>query len=570
MVGDMQEPSPARPGAAMDGRRDRNNDDPFRRYATRFGRPVNEVPDALRNSGSTPRDIARTLNLPAAAVEGPASFFADFAAPRGSRHVRVCTAAACFAATGGTHVSEVEEALGVQSGTCSGDGSVSLQAVRCLGYCFSGPAALDGVVPHAGPGLAAQLRGSVPPEAPPIPVASDARVPVVTAGLLGASPPWSVWPGVAAAAAPGDVLAEVDAAQLRGRGGAGFRAAAKWRAALEHPAPRVVVANGDEGDPGSYADRLLMEQDPHRVLEGLALACFAVGAATGIVFVRSEYPHAAARLREAVAEARSAGHLGPDAAGSGSSLEFHVAEGAGSYVSGEETALLNGLEGLRGTVRPRPPFPTARGLGGRPTVVNNVETLSAVPWIVQHGGAAYAALGTDDESGTVLACLSERFLRPGAYEVEIGTPVRRIVEVLGGGLRDGRILRALQIGGPLGGFLGPGDLDLPLSNAALATRGAALGHAGIVAFDDRVTGGQVLENLWQFAAEESCGQCSPCRVGAWRGRALAALPDGAAVEHERREVLGTMAAGSLCAFGRRVPAAVRSLARVYGLAGWPE
>jgi NADH-quinone oxidoreductase subunit F len=332
----------------------------------------------------------------------------------------------------------------------------------------------------------------------------------------------------------------------------------------------VVVANGDEGDPGSYADRLLMEQDPHRVLEGLALACFAVRAATGIVFVRSEYPHAAARLRDALGEAYTAGHLGPDAAGSGFGLDIHVAEGAGSYVSGEETALLNGLEGLRGVVRPRPPFPTEHGLHGRPTVVNNVETLSAVPWIVQNGGPAYAALGTPDEAGTVLACLSERFLRPGAYEVEIGTPVRRIVEDLGGGLRGGATLRAVQIGGPLGGFLGPGDLDVPLSEAALAGHGAALGHAGIIAFDDSLSGGQVLRNLWDFAEAESCGQCSPCRVGTWRGRALSERPDDPGIGLERGEVLRTMAAGSLCTFGRRVPAAVRSLARVYGLAGWPS
>ena len=431
-----------------------------------------------------------------------------------------------------------------------------IQAVRCLGYCFCGPAALDGEDACAGADLAAQLQGTSPRKAPPIPVYSDSAVPVVTAGLLGASTPWSVWPGVVAAGTPEDVLSQVESARLKGRGGAGFRVAAKWRAALEHPAPRVVVANGDEGDPGSFADRLLMEQDPHRVLEGLALACFAVRAETGVVFVRSEYPHAVARLQEALLEARAAGHLGPDAGGSGFSLEIHVAEGAGSYVSGEETALLNGLEGLRGVVRPRPPFPTARGLHGRPTVVNNVETLSAVPWIVQHGGAAYAAMGTADEAGTVVACLSERFLRPGAYEVEIGTPVRRIVEDLGGGLRDGATIRALQIGGPLGGFLGPADLDVPLSDAALTSRGAALGHAGIVAFDDRLSGEQVLRNLWDFAAAESCGQCSPCRVGTWRGRALSERPDGPDIRRERGEVLRTMAAGSLCAFGRRVPAAV--------------
>lgn len=564
----MHEPGEGRPHPLSEGHAERGNDDPFLRYAARFDRPIGDLRNMLRHPGAEATAVAGALGLPAAAVQGPASFFSDFSAPRGARHVRVCTAAACFASTAGAHVAEVEAALGVETGRRTADGSVSIQAVRCLGYCFAGPAALDGDQARAGADLAAQLRGEAAPKAPPIPVHNDSPVPVVTAGLLGTARPWSVWPGVVASAAPEDILGQVESARLRGRGGAGFSAAAKWRAALEHPAPRVVVANGDEGDPGSYADRLLMEQDPHRVLEGLALACFAVRAVTGIVFVRSEYPRAAARLREALLEAHTAGYLGPDAGGKGFSLEIQVVEGAGSYVSGEETALLNGLEGLRGVVRPRPPFPTGRGLHGRPTVVNNVETLSALPWIVQHGGAAYAALGTADEAGTVLVCLSERFRRPGAYEVEIGSPLRRIVEELGGGLRDGATLRSLQIGGPLGGFVGPDDLDVPLSDAALSRRGAALGHAGMVAFDDRLSGLQVLRNLWDFAAAESCGQCSPCRVGTWRGRALSERPDDPDIRRDRGELLRTMAVGSLCAFGRRVPAAVRSLARVYGLDGW--
>lgn len=568
IVGGMHEPHLESSDAVAGRRPGRNNDDPFLRYAGRFDRPIADVRDRLRASGAVPAEVARSLGLPAAAVEGPASFFADFSAPRGRRHIRVCGAAACFAATGGGHVAEVGAALGVEAGSRSADGAVSVQEVRCLGYCFAGPAALDGAEACAGADLAAQLQGLSPRHAPPIPVHSVGQVPVVTAGLLGASQPWSVWPDVVASGTSGDVLRQVESARLRGRGGAGFRAGAKWRAALVHPAPRVVVANGAEGDPGSYADRLLMERDPHRVLEGLALACFAIRAEAGVVFVRSEYPHAFARMQEAAVEAREAGHLGTDIRGSGFTLEIDVVEGAGSYVSGEESALLNGLEGLRGVVRPRPPYPTERGLHGRPTVVNNVETLAAIPWIIQHGGPAYAAMGTADEAGTVVACLSERFLRPGTYEVEIGTPLRVLVEDLGGGLRDGAVLRALQIGGPLGGFLGPEDLDIPFSDAGLSGHGAALGHAGIVAFDDRLTGRDVLRNLWDFAAAESCGQCSPCRVGAWRGRALSDLPDGPDVRGERAQVLRSMAAGSLCAFGRRVPAAVRSLARVYGLAGW--
>ena len=318
----MHEPWEGRSKSVSEGHAERTNDDPFLRYAARFDRPIGDVRNMLRSSGAEPTAIARALGLPAAAVQGPASFFSDFSAQRGARHVRVCTAAACYAATAGAHVAEVEAALGVETGRRTADGSVSIQAVRCLGYCFAGPAALDGDQACAGADLAAQLRGESAPKAPPIPVHNDSPFPVVTAGLLGTAKPWSVWPGVVASAAPGDILVQVASARLRGRGGAGFSSAAKWRAALEHPGPRVVVANGDEGDPGSYADRLLMEQDPHRVLEGLALACFAVRATTGIVFVRSEYPRAAARLREALLEAHTAGFLGQEAGGEGFSLEI--------------------------------------------------------------------------------------------------------------------------------------------------------------------------------------------------------------------------------------------------------
>ncbi|MFJ9012691.1 NADH-ubiquinone oxidoreductase-F iron-sulfur binding region domain-containing protein [Streptomyces canus] len=240
-------------------------------------------------------------------------------------------------------------------------------------------------------------------------------------------------------------------------------------------------------------------------------------------------------------------------------------EGAGSYVAGEETALIASLEGDRGCARPRPPYPTQRGLWDAPTVVNNVETLAAVPWIVSRGGAAYARRGSRGETGTKLVCLSERFARPG---VELGTPLLRIVTELGGGLKDGSELAALQVGGPLGGFLGPDALDVPLTTADLAAGGAALGHAGLVAFDWRVAPEEVLRHIWQFAAAESCGACSPCRVGSRRGLELASAdtPPGPGWERLGR----VLAEASLCAFGRRIPPAVRSLAHAYGdrLAGW--
>ncbi|MFF5958366.1 NAD(P)H-dependent oxidoreductase subunit E [Streptomyces luteogriseus] len=549
--------------------------DAFRALADRHGRPGDRLIASLAEAGAGTADgpeswaptVAAHVGLPAAAALGPASYYADLATPHSRRHVRVCAATACFAAQSGRHLTDVEDALGVVAGTASPEGDVSVQAVRCLGYCYAGPAALNGGTPCTGPTLADQLTGREPPSAPGIPAADDTGDPVLLGGVLSGEPAWQVWPTAVTTSTPDEVLGEVAASKLQGRGGAGFRVAAKWEAAGRAPGT-VVVANGDEGDPGSYADRLLMEADPARVLEGLALACFACGARQGVVLVRSEYPAALARIREAVGRAYADGHLGPSVHGTATALDIRLVEGAGSYVAGEETALIAGLEGGRGYARPRPPYPTERGLWDAPTVVNNVETLAAVPWIVRRGGEAYARRGTPAETGTKLVCLSERFARPGCYEVEIGTPVLRIVTELGGGLKDGAELAALQVGGPLGGFLAADGLDVPLSEAGLSARGAALGHAGLVAFDRRVAPQDVLRHVWEFAAAESCGACSPCRVGSRRGleMASAGTPPGRGWERLSR----VLAEASLCAFGRRIPPAVQSLARVYGdrLTGW--
>ncbi|MFJ2924093.1 NAD(P)H-dependent oxidoreductase subunit E [Streptomyces massasporeus] len=548
--------------------------DAFRALADRRGRPgdrlIESLAEARAGTANAPEAwapaVATRAGLAAAAALGPASYYADLATPHGRRHVRVCAATACFAARAGRHLADVEDALGAGPGMVSPDGDVSVQEVRCLGYCYAGPAALDGDTPCTGPTLVSQLTGREPPSAPAIPASDDTGDPVLLTGVLSGEPSWQVWPA-AVTGAPDEVLREVAASGLRGRGGAGFRVAAKWEAAGRAPGT-VVVANGDEGDPGSYADRLLMETDPARVLEGLALACFTCGAREGVVLVRSEYPAALARMREAVGRAYADGHLGPSVHGTATALDIRLVEGAGSYVAGEETALVAGLEGGRGCARPRPPYPTERGLWDAPTVVNNVETLAAVPWIVRRGGAAYARRGTPAEPGTKLVCLSERFARPGCHEVEIGTPVRRIVTELGGGLKGGAELAALQVGGPLGGFLAADALDVPLSEAGLSARGAALGHAGLVAFDRRVAPQDVLRHVWEFAAAESCGACSPCRVGSRRGleMAFAGSPPGREWERLSR----VLAEAGLCAFGRRIPPAVRSLARVYGdrLAGW--
>jgi NADH:ubiquinone oxidoreductase subunit F (NADH-binding) len=454
----------------------------------------------------------------------------------------------------------VSDALGVPAGGCREDGTVSLQEVHCLGYCYGGPAALDGDEPRVGADLAAQLTGQAESRAPDIPVWTVGKE-VVLRGIVRGDRSWSVWPSLLAGEGAARVRGEVDRSGLRGRGGAGFPVAHKWAtlAASNDGGQRYVVANGDEGDPGSYVDRLLMERDAARVLEGLALAALACGATRAFVYVRSEYPRAYECMRDAVAEARIAGHVGHHVHGSTVDFDIEVVRGAGSYVAGEETSLLHSVMGLRGSVRPRPPYPTERGLWGRPTAVNNVETLAALPTIVADGGATYARLGRIPESGTLVVCLNERFARPGAYEVELGTPLRHIVRDLGGGLVDGRPLTALQVGGPLGGFVGPNQLGLPLLDSALAGAGVALGHGSLVAVDDRVRGRDLLRHLWQFAAEESCGACTPCREGTRRGMTD---PDGAGLDPDLLEV---MAAASLCPFGRGIPHAVRSLSRVFDL-----
>ncbi|MEU8619166.1 NADH-ubiquinone oxidoreductase-F iron-sulfur binding region domain-containing protein [Streptomyces sp. NPDC048623] len=557
--------------------------DALRELTARHGARGGLLPAALertrartaRAPGEWAPEVAAAVGLPGAAGLGPAGYFADLAAPRGERHVRVCTATACFAARGGRHLGEAEHALGVTAGHVDADGRTSLQAVHCLGYCYAGPAALDGTLPRAGHDLADQLAGRTPPRAPAIPAADTTGAPVLLAGILNGEPAWGVWRSAAAARRPEDVREEIAASGLRGRGGAGFPVAAKWAAVAGRPGA-VVVANGDEGDPGSYADRLLMEEDPDRVLAGLALACFACGAPRGTVLVRSEYPRAMARLRRAVRDAVAAGDLAESVETAGPRPYVEIVEGAGSYVAGEETALIARLEGARGCARPRPPYPTDHGLWDAPTVVNNVETLAAVPWIVHHGGAAYARRGLPDEPGTKLVCLSERFARPGAYEIELGTSVREIVTRYGGGLKDGRACVAVQIGGPLGGFLAGDALDVPLGSRALDEHGAALGHAGLVAFDADTDPRELLRHLWEFAADESCGACSPCRVGTRRGlelaRETADMDDaaGGAPGEAYERLARLMGEASLCAFGRRVPAAVRSLARAYGtaLAGW--
>jgi NADH-quinone oxidoreductase subunit F len=368
----------------------------------------------------------------------------------------------------------------------------------------------------------------------------------------------------ALAGSPEDVLRAVERSGERGRGGAGFPTGTKWRTCAETPADaRYVVANGDEGDPGSFVDRALMELDPHGVLEGLVLCGFAVGAREGIVFVRSEYPWAIARMEEAIREAREAGILGPSVLGSGFGFDACVFPGLGSYVCGEETAMLNAIEGTRGEVRLRPPYPAVEGLHGKPTVVNNVETLVNVPEIVRRGGEAYGALGTKDSSGTKALCLNHGFARPGIVEVEFGTPLATVIEEAGGGA-DGKRLEAILLGGPMGSLLGPETWDVPVCYGEMARRGIVLGHGGLVAIPEGTDWRKLLLHMLEFMRSESCGKCVPCRLGSKVAHELVRDGNDLGTGPRLRRVLEVMEEASLCAFGQLTPGPVRSILERFG------
>ena len=500
------------------------------------------------------RAVALRTGLPEATVHGVATFYDDLRAPRGRRHVRVCTGTACFAATGGAHVEQLAAGLGVAPGTRTEDGALSLGETVCLGFCHSSPAIRDGDTIDAGPGaLERVLTGRTQASGEP-PVRSILPSPVLTQP--------GDWSGLRSALtlhSAGDLLAEVREADLRGRGGAGFPAGRKWEFAATVPAQRrYVVANGDEGDPGSYIDKHLMERSPALLLEGMALAGFAIGAHEGFVLVRSEYPASKPALEAAADAARTAGLLGTDILGSGFDFDVTIVEGAGSYVVGEETALLACLQGLRGTVSARPPFPAERGLYGMPTVVNNVETLCSVPFIAQHGAGAYRALSPGESAGSKLVCFNERFARPGVVEVPFGITVRELCDEVAGGLAGGGALKAVQIGGPLGGILPAQLLDTPFDFAPLAAVGCMVGHGSIIGFDEATDMRALARHLLRFGADESCGKCFPCRIGLERAHAMVAAR--APVDRARLEaLLETLELGSLCAHGGGMPAPIRSL-----------
>lgn len=391
------------------------------------------------------------------------------------------------------------------------------------------------------------------------------------------------WSGLARASLlPGDqIIEEVIASGLRGRGGAGFPAGIKWRTVADAPGTRkYIVCNADEGDSGTFADRMVMEGDPFALIEGMAIAGLAVGAGKGFIYVRSEYPHAIAKLRAAIAACSPV--IAP--------FDIEVRVGAGAYVCGEETSLLNSLEGKRGEVRAKPPLPAIEGLFGCPTVVNNVLTLAAVPHILAEGGSAsYGALGFARSRGTMPIQLAGNIRHGGLYETAFGVSLRELVYDIGGGTASGRPVKAVQVGGPLGAYLHPDQFDIVFDYESYTSANALIGHGGVVVFDDTADMGRLARFAMEFCAAESCGKCTPCRIGAVRGvelidrirrggrpadavETLAQMQNAAKHGSSRdsdvallEDLCETMKFGSLCALGGFTPYPVLSALR-----HWPE
>ncbi|MEZ1316036.1 NADH-ubiquinone oxidoreductase-F iron-sulfur binding region domain-containing protein [Pseudomonas fluorescens] len=358
---------------------------------------------------------------------------------------------------------------------------------------------------------------------------------------------------------------------LRGRGGAAFPAGIKWRTVRATPGEqKYIVCNADEGDSGTFADRMLMEGDPFLLIEGMAIAGITVGATYGYIYVRSEYPDAVAVLRQALNLARTAGYLGGNVGGSGLAFDMEVRVGAGAYICGEETALLDSLEGKRGYVRAKPPIPALKGLFGQPTLVHNVLTLASVPLILAKGAQFYRDYGMGRSLGTMPFQLAGNIRRGGLVERAFGLTLRELVEDYGGGTASGRPLKAAQVGGPLGAWVPPSQFDTPLDYEAFAAIGAMLGHGGVVVADDSLDMAHMARFALQFCAEESCGKCTPCRIGSTRGveviDRLLAAPDQSGRDEQAiilKDLCDTMQYGSLCALGGMAPFPVVSALKYF-------
>lgn len=533
--------------------------------------------------GWLPREVvervAVVLNIPLADIYGVTEFYEMlYTQPVGHQIVRVCQDAPCALAGADRLTSKLCQQLGVEPGQTTPDGQYTLEAVRCLGLCDRAPAALvnlERYAPLDPADPATDLKK--PPPQQSLAIGGLVKLALSNVGVVDPTrlEDYVAQGGLAALRqafrdmTPAQVLEEVKASKLVGRGGAAFPTGVKWEFAVRNPGPRYVICNADESEPGAFKDRVLMDGDPFRVLEGLILACYAVGAQQGFIYVRGEHRLGYERFTGAIRQLAAAGYLGADISGSGFDCQIEVRRGAGAYVCGEETALMESIEGKRGFPRLRPPFPTDSGLWAQPTVINNVETLAKVPPIILHGARWYNALGTPESAGTKLFAVSGSVLRPGVYEVPFGVRLRHLIYDLAGGLPAGHQLQAILTGGAAGTFLTAQHLDTPLTFEDFRKVGGTIGAGTIMVFDDRVDLRQVLRRIGDFFAHESCGKCYPCQMGSQRqAEILERIANGQARPDDFQALLelGTvMTDTSICGLGQTA-----SMAVINAHQHWPE
>ena len=525
------------------------------------------------------KEVATALSLPLAEVFGVLDFYAMlYRQPVGRRVLRVCSAPVCALAGADAITDSLCRHLQIAPGEISLDGEFTVEHAPCLGLCDRAPAVLAGetAIGSADAGQPASICMSTEEKTPSF-VGGDIRV---LTNHCGAGRPTSLseyqkhggYAGLkkALTMTPQSVLTEVKSAGLVGRGGAAFPTGIKWEGAANAPGqPKYIVCNADESEPGTFKDRILMEEDPHRIIEGMVIAAHAVGANRGYIYVRGEYRYAFNVMSAALAEAREVSMIGAKIFASKLDFDIEMRLGAGAYICGEETALLESIEGKRGLPRIKPPFPMTCGLFGKPTVINNVETFCNIPLIIECGAVEYRKIGTERSPGPKLFCVSGHVQRPGLYEVAFGITLRHLLFDLAGGLKQGRKLQAVLMGGAAGAFATEKDLDVVLSFETLSAAGLPLGSGAVMVFDDTVDMPDVLKRLTHFFADESCGKCYPCQLGTRRQYEI--LARGAAGQmlagdRERLSDVGaTMIDASICGLGQTAPLVVLSAMKL-----WPE
>ena len=516
--------------------------------------------------------VARILGVARSHVREAVSFYNMYhTKPVGRRELRVCTSLPCLLRGADDLLDRIKESLKISPGETTPDQQVTLTEVECLCACEMSPMAqLDErfVGPLEGETVTTLIQDALTepghPESTPEPdpfICSDG--PVLSTRF---KDPEGTWleayiadDGYLAARkaltsmTPAQVIDEVSRAKLRGLGGAGFPAGRKWSfVPKETTKPKYLVVNADEGEPGTFKDRYIMERDPHALLEGMIIAAYAVGSHKAYVYIRGEYFQSAKRLQRAIDEAYSQSWLGKNIQGTGFDLDVVIHRGAGAYICGEETALLTSLEGGKGFPRLKPPFPAISGLFASPTIVNNVETLACVPFILRHGAERFAEIGTEGQGGTRLFCVCGHVVRPGVYEASVGVTLRELIEQAAGGVRDGNKLKAVIPGGISAKILTADEIDVAMDFDSLMAAGTMAGSGGVIVMDETTCMVRALESAARFFADESCGQCSPCREGTgWVHRILRRIVAGRGGVQDLDDLLaiaGDMEGNTICVF----------------------